>query len=117
MQRIIKLNPQNHFSWGDNCEGWHLAQNDELSVIKERMPPYTEETPHYHKHAQQVFYILNGIAEFEIGKEKLIANPGEAVSINALEVHTIKNNTERDLIFLVISSPCTSNDRIEEEPL
>jgi hypothetical protein len=39
----MKISKQNaeHYIWGDNCDGWHLVNNKDLSVIHERMPVNT----------------------------------------------------------------------------
>jgi hypothetical protein len=41
-----------HYVWGDNCGGWHLLQESNLSVIEERMPPGSSEVRHFHTNAQ-----------------------------------------------------------------
>lgn len=51
MMKINKALAQ-HYQWGAQCDGWHLVQNRELSVIHERMPAQTAEVNHYHHHAQ-----------------------------------------------------------------
>ncbi len=58
-----------HYTWGQNCDGWHLLKTNSLSVIQERMPPNTSEALHYHQKAQQFFYILLGQATFEMEGE------------------------------------------------
>lgn len=40
-----------HYNWGNQCDGWHLVKNNELSVIHERMPANTTEVSHYHQQA------------------------------------------------------------------
>ena len=51
-----------HYFWKKVCEGWHLVERDDLSVIAEKMPPRTAEDMHYHQKAQQFFYVLSGQA-------------------------------------------------------
>ncbi len=57
-----------HFTWGENCQGWNLVRNADLSVIEEMMPPGTAEQIHRHPVAQQFFYILSGDAVMEFGE-------------------------------------------------
>ena len=45
---------------------WAFVDSDELSVKQELMPKQTAESLHYHKKAQQFFFILKGIATFEV---------------------------------------------------
>jgi mannose-6-phosphate isomerase-like protein (cupin superfamily) len=112
----MKVTQENsiHYKWGDDCDGWKFLDSDKLSIIKEKMPPQTFETPHYHKTATQFFYILRGIATFEIEAEVFTVNAGEAVEIKPCKKHRISNQTKEDLEFIVISQPTTKNgDRFE----
>jgi len=101
-----------HYTWGAQCDGWDLLISDSLSVIQERMPPGTSEQMHYHERAQQVFYILSGMATFEIegALETVLLN--QSIHIPAGTKHRIINNGDSDLHFLVISEPKTRGDRV-----
>jgi len=100
-----------HYTWGDNCDGWPLLKSDTLSVIQERMPPGTGEQLHYHKLAQQVFYILSGAATFEVNGEVLTVQANESIHITPNTHHCIFNTSQADLHFLVISEPKSQGDR------
>lgn len=110
---ITKENSQ-HYKWGDNCDGWKFLDRENLSVISEKMPSGTSETLHFHKTATQFFYILKGIATFEIEDEIFTVNENEGIEIKTLKKHKISNQTKNDLEFIVISQPTTKNgDRFE----
>src|SRR5579872_3260548 len=94
-----------HYTWGNACDGWHLLRSDTLSVIQERMPPGTAEQLHYHRNAQQVFYILSGAATFDVEGEIKTVNGGESIHIPKGTQHCIRNNGGIDLLFLVVSEP------------
>ena len=110
--RIVDTENTEQYVWGEGCDGWHFVNNDLLSVIKERMPGLTKETPHYHEKAQQFFYILSGVATFEIYGNQYDVYPNRGISILPGCEHRILNNTESDLEFLVISEPRSHGDRI-----
>jgi mannose-6-phosphate isomerase-like protein (cupin superfamily) len=101
-----------HFIWGNACDGWHLLRSDSLSVIQERMPPETSEQLHYHERAQQLFYILSGAATFEIEGESKTVSAGQSIHISKNTKHSILNNGDEDLHFLVISEPKSHGDRV-----
>ena len=61
-----------HYVWGDNCDGWHLLQESNLSVIEENMPPGASEVRHFHTNAQQFFFILSGQAVMETNSERIL---------------------------------------------
>ena len=111
----MKLSKQNtkHYFWGEKCSGWHLVQSQDLHIIEELMPPNTSETKHYHHFAQQFFYILKGIATFEIEDKTYEINEREGVHILPNIRHQIKNLTDQNLDFLVISQPTTRGDKSE----
>ena len=112
------LQSSEHYKWGNNCEGFVLLNDKNLSVKFEKMPPGAAEEKHFHKHSQQYFYILKGEAEFEIvrkdsfgEKEKIIVCTNEGIHIAAHTKHTILNSSGNEIEFLVISQPSTDGDR------
>ena len=109
---IISTENAEHYTWGANCDGWHLLRSDSLSVIQERMPPGTSEQLHHHERAQQVFYILSGTATFEINGVVETVNFGQSIHILQNVKHRILNNGDEDLHFLVISEPKSHGDRV-----
>ena len=72
---IVDTANAEHYEWGDKCDGWHFIKTDSLSIIRETMPSMTKEILHYHDKAKQFFYILSGIATFEING--LVYNVGQ----------------------------------------
>jgi len=109
---ITSTNNAEHYTWGDQCDGWHLVRTDNLSVIQERMPPCTSEQLHFHQNAQQLFYILSGTATFEVEGEMWAVKPGESIHIPKLIKHRVINHDTSDLCFLVISEPKAHGDRV-----
>jgi mannose-6-phosphate isomerase-like protein (cupin superfamily) len=108
---IISIKNAEHYLWGTNCDGWHLVNTNELSVIQERVPSGASEVKHYHKKARQFFFILQGQAVIEFDTFKKILNPGEGIHIPPNTKHKLVNESEVDLIFLVISQPKSHCDK------
>ena len=100
------------YTWGDNCKGWHLIKTPSLGVIQETMPPGSEEVMHKHQLAQQFFFILKGEAVFELDGETTTVKAGEGIHVLPGKVHRIKNKTDQEIEFLVISEPHAHGDRI-----
>jgi len=104
-----------HYSWGNNCDGWRMVNTESLSVIREKMPASTSEQFHYHEKSQQFFYILSGIATFDIDEITVTVEPEKGIHIKPGVKHRILNNGLKDLEFLVISEPRSHGDRINLE--
>jgi len=109
MAEAISRDNAEHYTWGENCEGWNLVRNADLSVIEEVMPPATAEQIHRHHVAQQFFYILAGEAVMEFGDKKVAMRDGQGVTVNPGVPHRILNQSNADVRFLVISQPSTKN--------
>lgn len=100
-----------HYVWGRQCDGWHLLEGDDLSVIEERMPPGTAEVRHRHARSRQFFYVLEGEATLELDgvDHRLAARQGLHVPPGA--AHQMRNDSGDGLRFLVVSSPRSHGDR------
>jgi mannose-6-phosphate isomerase-like protein (cupin superfamily) len=110
----MQVNKENvrHYQWGAQCDSYVLVDSDALLVKEELMPPGTREQLHYHREAEQFFYILKGTATFHIDGEVLVLNKNEGIQVIQGSRHYIKNGTTEELSFLVISAPPTGNDRV-----
>jgi len=111
--KVLSVKNADHYTWGENSDGWHLLKNEELSVIEELMRPGTSERLHIHKNSQQLFYILSGAAVFEIAGQVVDLGIGEAVHVLPGTPHRIFNKGLADLRFIVISCPRSHGDRID----
>lgn len=110
---IVSVKNGKHYVWGGNCDGWHLAASDNLSVIQERVPKGSSEIRHLHNKAEQFFYILSGIATLEVGGVVHEIQPNEGFHVPAGIAHTLSNKHENDLEFLVVSTPPSHGDRVD----
>jgi mannose-6-phosphate isomerase-like protein (cupin superfamily) len=103
-----------HYRWGDDCDGWHLVKDTQLSVIEEFMPPGAAEIRHHHERSQQFFYILTGEVLMEINGEKMLIAAGNGVRILPGTRHQIRNPSSGPVRFLVVSQPPIHGDRVDQ---
>ena len=108
---VSKFHPLQQYKWGNNCEAWNFVDDTDISIKLESMPAGAEEVLHYHKQAQQFFYIVEGKAVFEVDDVILIVHQNEGLLIKAGQKHRIMNKEEKTLEFLVYSQPSTKDDR------
>jgi mannose-6-phosphate isomerase-like protein (cupin superfamily) len=102
-----------HYSWGGNCDGWHLLKHPDLSVIRERVPPGAGEVKHFHSRARQFFFVISGEATLEFNGRSVTFGPGQGVHVPPDTHHRFANYSARDVVFLVVSSPSTAGDRTD----
>ena len=110
---VISKSTATHYQWGNNCDAWTLLQSGKAIFKEEEMPPNTEESLHIHKNTEQLFYILDGEAEFIVGQELFLLKAGNAIAIKSGSPHKIANRSSKKLRFLVFSFPGNVSDRIE----
>jgi mannose-6-phosphate isomerase-like protein (cupin superfamily) len=109
---MISIENAEHYIWGGNCDGWHLLNRDDMSVIEERVPAGSAEVMHYHERARQFFYILGGEGRMSFEDHEIILREGQGLEIPPMVEHQFKNNSQMDVHFLVVSIPSTRGDRI-----
>ena len=103
-----------HYRWGNDCDGWHLVRDAELSVIEELMPPGAAEVRHYHQRAQQFFYVLAGEVLMEAEGQTTLVPAGSGIRVRPGTRHQIRNPSSSAARFLVISQPPSHGDRFNE---
>lgn len=108
---VVSIESIDRYSWGADCDGWHLVQSTELSVIQERMPRGTEESRHAHHLSRQFFYVLSGALSIEINGEQQVLGPNEGIEISPNSPHQVRNTSEGETMFLVVSQPPSHGDR------
>ncbi len=109
---VINRENAEHYRWGAGCDGWLLVSNDHLSVIEERIPPGLGEVPHFHERARQLFYVLSGRLVIELQGTTEHLEGGDSLEVVPRAVHRVHNPFDEEAVFLVISSPTTTGDRV-----
>ena len=112
MPALIHRAIAEHYIWGEGCDGWHLVKDTHLSVIQEQMPPGTVEVRHFHRAAQQFFYVLSGELRMEVDGEEFCLVAGEGIHIPVGTPHQVRNLSSAPVQFLVISQPPSHGDRM-----
>ncbi|HKH97762.1 MAG TPA: cupin domain-containing protein [Candidatus Sulfotelmatobacter sp.] len=103
-----------HYRWGNDCDGWHLVKDADLSVIEEFMPPGAAEVRHHHQRAQQFFYVLTGEILMEVEGHTTLVPAGSGIRVLPGTRHQIRNPSSSAARFLVISQPPSHGDRFNE---
>ena len=112
---ITNLENAEHYRWGAVCEGWRLLERADLTVIRERIPPGAGEVQHFHARARQLFFVLSGALEIELGEQRFRVGAEDALEVSPGVLHRVSNSGPADAVFLVISAPTTRGDRTNVE--
>jgi mannose-6-phosphate isomerase-like protein (cupin superfamily) len=115
MKFVVSTSSAEHYTWGESCDGWFLLKAAGFHVIEERMPTGTSEKRHYHRRAEQLFYVLSGELTMRFEGHSVRVGPREAVRVAAGEVHQAANESGSAVEFLVISCPPSHGDRTNVE--
>lgn len=75
------------------------------------MPAGSAEGRHFHRRAQQFFYVLAGQAIMEVDGRRVVLTTGEGIWIPAGSSHQLQNHADKEVHFLVISQPPSHGDR------
>ena len=111
----IDASTAEHYTWGNGCDGWHLLNNENLSIIQENVPAGRSEVKHYHNISRQFFFILEGEGTIELPDKTVKLLKNEGLEIPPKTVHRFINQSDSAVIFLVISSPKSHGDKVNYE--
>ena len=111
--QIVSTKSAEHYTWGADCDGWHLVKTADLSVIEERMPAGASETRHSHVHARQFFYVLEGELTMEVEHHVFLVRAGEGIEVSPGQQHQAYNKSPAVLRIMVVSQPPRHGDRVE----
>ncbi len=109
---MVSIENAEHYIWGDGCDGWHLLERSDMSMIQERVPAGGAEVMHYHETSRQFFYVLEGEGRMVFEDQEAILQKGQGLEVSPMVKYQFRNRSEADVHFLVISVPSTRGDRI-----
>jgi mannose-6-phosphate isomerase-like protein (cupin superfamily) len=86
------------FTTKDGSTIRELHHTAEQSLAEASLPAGGSTTRHYHALSEEIYFILEGMAELEIDRETRTVGPGDAALIPAGSWHTIAATTELRLL-------------------
>jgi mannose-6-phosphate isomerase-like protein (cupin superfamily) len=100
-----------HYTWGAQCDGWHLVRAEGLSVFVERKTTGDAEKRLRNERARQFFYVLAGRLDIEVDGIVHSLEAGIGLEVAPGVVHQVFNRGGADVDFLVVSQPSSHGDR------
>jgi len=82
------------------------VQGNQLQSLAEAIvKPHEITRLHFHKKSEELYFILQGIGEMQLGNEIFTVNTGDTICIPPTTKHCIKNIGANDLKILCCCSP------------
>ena len=99
--------------WGKH---WWLSQpgltdTKQLTLVRVRMRPGAGHQFHFHPALEEIIYVVEGVAEQWVDREKRRLKAGEIAFIPKGVVHAIHNPSTRPMTFLAVLSPAQAKVR------
>jgi mannose-6-phosphate isomerase-like protein (cupin superfamily) len=66
------------------------------------IPPGASEGLHRHKGVEEIYYVLNGDGQVQVGDEKAAIHKGDAVPLRFNEAHAFLNDSSADLELMIV---------------
>ncbi len=112
INQSVSIKNAPNFLWGEGCNGHWLKKDGSFTIISEMMPRGASEKRHLHRGTEQFFYCLKGMLNIELNGEEHILHEGDGINIPPDAPHTVYNNSDKNVKFLVISCPNLLEDRV-----
>jgi 3-hydroxyisobutyrate dehydrogenase/2-hydroxy-3-oxopropionate reductase len=98
-------------SWAEGCRAWDLIDRPDRPVSEESMAPGAAERWHVHTWAHQLVYVLGGTLTVRTPAGETSLRAGDAFEIDPGVPHQVANTSARDVRFLIVAQPSSSDDR------
>ena len=79
-----------------------------------RVSPNNGPPPHIHSREDESFFVLEGEVDFQVGDEKITAQPGTFIQGPRGIAHSFKNNTQLPARMLVLITPAGFENFVNE---
>ncbi len=90
-----------------------FTPTEDLLFVHVTVPPGGGHAFHNHPNKEEVIYILEGEAEQWLEQEMQIVGPGSSVFIPKSAVHATFNRTGKELKFIAVITPCSSEGPVQ----
>ena len=83
---------------------------EQQSLAEARLPVGAATTGHRHMKTEEIYYVLEGTGQMQLGAEQRTVGPGDAIAIPPGVFHQITNTGENVLKFLCCCAPPYEHD-------
>jgi mannose-6-phosphate isomerase-like protein (cupin superfamily) len=108
--KIASISGTDFFVTKDGSTIRELHRTEVQSLAEATLEPDEVTQRHYHRAAEEIYFVLKGSGRMEVDGDSKMIRPGDAVLIPAGAWHTLENNGNSELRFLCCSAPPYSHE-------
>ena len=108
--KVSSLAAARPFTTKDGSTIRELHHTEAQSLAEATLEPGQATERHYHRAAEEIYFVLKGTGALEVDGDTRHVRPGDAVLIPAGAWHTLDNDGTSELRFLCCCAPPYSHD-------
>jgi mannose-6-phosphate isomerase-like protein (cupin superfamily) len=103
--KVASLSSVDFFVTKDGSTIRELQRTDVQSLAEATLEPDEATQRHYHRVAEEIYFVLKGSGKLEVDGETRTIRPGDAILIPPGAWHTLENNGSSELRILCACAP------------
>jgi mannose-6-phosphate isomerase-like protein (cupin superfamily) len=103
--KVASISGAEFFVTKDGSTIRELHRTEVQSLAEATLEPDEATQRHYHRAAEEIYFVLKGSGRMEVDGDTRMIRPGDAVLIPAGAWHTLENNGNSELRFLCCCAP------------
>jgi mannose-6-phosphate isomerase-like protein (cupin superfamily) len=108
--KVASISGTEFFVTKDGSTVRELHRTEVQSLAEATLEPDEATQRHYHRAAEEIYFVLKGSGRMEVDGDTRMIRPGDAVLIPAGACHTLENNGNSELRFLCCCAPPYSHE-------
>ena len=108
--KVASISGTDFFVTKDGSTIRELHHTEVQSLAEATLEPDEATQRHYHRAAEEIYFVLKGAGRMEVDGDSKMIRPGDAVLIPAGAWHMLENNGNSELRFLCSCAPPYSHE-------
>jgi mannose-6-phosphate isomerase-like protein (cupin superfamily) len=88
-----------------NADFLERTGSENLSARLWRLPPMSANTLHKHVHAEEFYFVLEGLGRIRVGTETLTVPKHGGLWVGPAELRQVFNDTDAEVLWLIVGGP------------
>src|SRR6187549_3622296 len=88
-----------------NADYLERTGSENLGARLWRLPPKSANTLHKHVHAEEFYFVLEGVGRMRVGEETVTIARYGGILVGPLVLRQIFNDSDSDVLWLIVGAP------------